>query len=114
MFDNNNKNNYSVDIGAITFEWDTSKNSTNLIKHGITFEDSVYAFLDPFGIIIPDPDHSIDEERFILIGRDSRKRLQVICHSYRGNEETIRIISVRSATKKEKNVYGGNLNAKRI
>lgn len=91
----------------IKFEWDKRKNTKNIKKHGVSFEESVEAFFDEQGIVINDPDHSENEERFILLGYTSKAKLLVVCHCYRQNESIIRIISARKANKKEICEYYG-------
>ncbi|MCL1999106.1 MAG: BrnT family toxin [Turicibacter sp.] len=91
------------------FEWDPNKNEENWIKHGITFEDAETVFDDVYAILNYDEEHSEDEERFILIGEDLYFRRLTVCHCYRGkNEEIIRIISARDATKTEQKLYRRN------
>jgi uncharacterized DUF497 family protein len=87
------------------FEWDERKNSVNQKKHGVSFEEARTAFLDENARVIPDPDHSTEEERFILLGLSIRLRVVVVCHCYRENEDVIRIISARKATAPERNEY---------
>ena len=89
----------------IHFEWDENKNNSNVIKHGVDFIESESAFYDNNALVIPDPDHSEDEERFILIGLSLKGNLLVVVHCYRNNDETIRIISSRKATKREEIDY---------
>ena len=89
----------------IKFEWDKKKNDTNIKKHGVSFIEASSVFLDDFALLIPDPDHSVDEDRFVIIGLSNLYRLIIVCHCYRGNEETIRIISARKATKNETKTY---------
>ncbi|MDX2206489.1 MAG: BrnT family toxin [Gemmatimonadales bacterium] len=72
-------------------------------KHGVTFEEAVSAFADPHSITIPDPDHSIDEDRFILIGRSAMERMLVVVHLERGDR--IRLISARLAARRERRTY---------
>ena len=85
------------------FEWDEEKATSNLKKHGISFEEGATIFNDPEIATISDPDHSRDEERFISIGVSVQKRLLVIIHTFR--EERIRIISCRKATNTERKTY---------
>ncbi|MDZ7779796.1 MAG: BrnT family toxin [Gemmatimonadota bacterium] len=87
----------------LQFEWDPAKAESNRRKHGIDFEEAATAFGDPLSLTIPDPEHSVREERFILVGVSYRNRLVVVAHSEDG--ETIRIISARSATAAERNAY---------
>ncbi len=87
------------------FEWDDTKNKTNRLKHGIRFEEAETVFFDEQAIEFDDPDHSIDEERFLLLGFSQTLKILVVCHCYRDEESIIRIISARKATKKEQKVY---------
>lgn len=89
----------------IQFVWDENKNQSNRRKHGITFDEASTAFTDENGRVIFDPEHSEDEDRFILLGLDSSLRLLVVCHCFRENENTIRIISARKATRNEARQY---------
>jgi len=82
------------------FEWDRDKEKQNIKKHGVSFDEAVTVFYDPLSATFDDPDHSIGEQRFITIGFSSHRRLFVVSHTERGN--TIRIISARSATAKER------------
>ena len=87
------------------FEWDDKKNRTNLRKHGVSFEEAQTVFFDENAIEFDDPDHSIDEERYLLLGFSQTLKITVVCHCSRDDESVIRIISARKATKKEKKVY---------
>lgn len=87
--------------------WDESKNQENIRKHNVTFEEAQTVFYDPNGKLIADPDHSDDEDRFILLGLSKMLHLLVVCHCYRENDEIIRIISARKATKNETKTYRG-------
>lgn len=87
------------------FEWDENKNATNVKKHGISFEEAQTAFYDEHALLIHDPDHSEDEERFILMGLSAQLRVLLVCHCYRKAEESIRIISARRASRKERRQY---------
>ncbi len=89
----------------LKFEWDENKNKTNKIKHHISFEEAQTVFEDDEALLINDPDHSIDEERFILLGFSSIANLLVVCHCVREDETVIRIISARKATKQEARTY---------
>jgi len=88
---------------TLTFEWDEKKANENLEKHGVSFDEAKTVFNDPFSVTIYDPDHSIDEHRYIDIGLSSKGRLIVVSYIERG--EKIRIISSRKATKKEQKDY---------
>jgi uncharacterized DUF497 family protein len=89
----------------LIFEWDDKKNTSNKRKHGVTFEDAQTVFFDENAIEFDDPDHSIQKERFILLGLSQSLKILVVCHCYRSDESKIRIISARKATKKEQGVY---------
>jgi uncharacterized protein len=91
----------------ITFEWDSNKAQTNERKHGISFEEAETAFYDRNGRVLDDPDHSQDEDRYILLGLSESFGLIMVCHVYRENDTCIRIISARRATKTEKQQYQG-------
>jgi uncharacterized protein len=95
-------------MNEIGFEWDVSKASSNKKKHGISFEDAKSAFFDVNALVINDPEHSHDEERFILLGLSNAHQLLVVCHCYRESDSIIRIISTRKATRKESNQYYGD------
>jgi len=88
---------------ALRFAWDARKAATNLRKHGISFAEAATAFADPLSITIADPDHSEDEERFLLIGRSDRQHLVVVAHVERG--DIVRIISARPASRRERDIY---------
>jgi len=87
------------------FEWDVNKAEINKQKHGVSFEEASTVFDDYEALRIYDPDHSEDEDRFIMLGMSSILRLLVVCHCYRANDEVIRIISARKATRNESSTY---------
>lgn len=89
----------------LKFEWDEKKNQTNILKHGISFEEAASVFEDDESLIITDDGHSNSEERFILIGFSYKANLLVVCHCYREKESIIRIISARKADSKERQKY---------
>jgi uncharacterized DUF497 family protein len=89
----------------ILFEWDERKNFLNKEKHRICFEEAQTVFADENALIIHDPEHSEDEDRFVLLGLSSMFRVLVICHCYRKSDEVIRIISARKATRSEQKQY---------
>ena len=93
-------------MNELVFEWDEAKNQINIVKHGIDFIEAETVFFDENAILIPDPDHSQEEERFIL-GISEKLRLMVVCHCYRASDTVIRIISARKPTKQETSQYGG-------
>ena len=86
------------------FEWDTKKEAANRVKHGISFEEAATIFGDSFELTISDPDHSIGEFRFISIGKSEIGNLLVVSYTER-EPSSIRIISARHATKKERKYY---------
>lgn len=88
---------------SLRFTWDPAKAAANLRKHGISFMEASTAFADPLSITIPDPDHSVSEERFVLIGLSHRQHLVVVAHVQRG--DLIRIINARPATRRERKTY---------
>ena len=85
----------------IQFEWDEAKNATNIKKHGVSFDEAQTVFLDENAIRYFDPDHSQDEDRFIMLGMSFKLRVLVVCHCYRLSDSVIRLISARRANKKE-------------
>jgi uncharacterized DUF497 family protein len=91
---------------ALQFVWDPKKARRNYAVHGVSFEEASTVFQDTFGITIADPLHSVIEERFILLGYSISNRMLVVVHTERG--DWIRIISARTATKKERKRYEEN------
>lgn len=89
----------------LLFEWDKSKATANFRKHGISFDEAKSVFSDEQAKLISDPDHSGEEDRFILLGYSSNIRLLVVCHCYRTDEGIIRIISARKASRHEATSY---------
>ena len=88
------------------FEWDDNKAASNLAKHGVSFEEAATAFDDVWARLMPDPDHSDEEERFILLGMSIKARELVVCHCLRGEDRSVvRIISARRATANEERQY---------
>ena len=81
------------------------KNTINKHKHKISFEEAQTVFYDTEALVIDDPDHSEDEERFIILGESNRANLLVVCHCYRVSDTVIRIISARKATQIETSQY---------
>ena len=94
---------------AIKFEWDKRKSASNLRKHGITFDDAQSVFFDDEALLIDDPIHSENEDRFLMLGISSALRLMVVCHCYREKGDVIRIISARKAVKPERDQYSAKL-----
>jgi uncharacterized DUF497 family protein len=85
------------------FEWDVEKAAANVKKHGVTFEEACSVFGDPLAILMPDPDHSIGEQRYVVLGMSNRHRLLVVAHAER--PPRTRLISARQATRKERQTY---------
>lgn len=90
---------------SLVFEWDPDKAAANVTEHGVSFEEAASAFADPLSSTIPDPDHSAEEERFVLLGMSFRNQLVVVIHAETG--DTIRVISARPATGAERRAYEG-------
>ena len=90
---------------TIKFEWDEKKNIANQQKHQVSFEEAKSVFYDESARLIHDPDHSADEDRFIILGFSKKLRLLVVVHIYKENDELIRIISARKASKLEQKYY---------
>ena len=89
----------------LEFEWDKKKNKVNTKKHGVSFEEAQTTFYDEYAIQFFDPEHSEDEDRFILLGTSFKLKTLVICHCFRQEETVIRIISARKADKEEEQEY---------
>ena len=90
----------------LRFVWDEKKNRANQRKHRVSFEEAQTAFYDEHATVYFDPDHSDDEDRFVLLGMSFKLRVLVVCHCYRENDTLIRIISARKADKLEEADYG--------
>jgi uncharacterized protein len=97
------KNNYYLII--ISFSWDHGKNEVNEKKHGVSFDEAKTVFFDENAIRYFDPDHSDDEDRFLMVGVSQKLRIIIVCHCFRENDSVIRIISARKATKDEEDNY---------
>lgn len=91
---------------SIEFQWDAAKAAVNLRKHGVAFEEAASAFADTLSLTIRDPLHSAGELRFVLLGQSQSGRLLAVVHTERG--DTIRIISARTASRKERKTYEEN------
>jgi len=87
----------------LTFEWDSRKARSNLAKHGVGFQEASTIFGDPLSLTIPDPEHSLSEERYITVGRAFSVKFLVVVHTERG--DNIRIISARRASRRERKFY---------
>ncbi|HHM05611.1 MAG TPA: BrnT family toxin [Gammaproteobacteria bacterium] len=90
------------------FEWNPAKAASNLKKHGVSFEEARTVFYDEFAVQFYDPEGSeLDEDRFLLLGVSCNARVLLVCHCERDSGDTIRIISARRATRKERKFYEG-------
>lgn len=87
----------------LKFEWDGAKPQSNLARHRVSFEEAASVFGDPLALTFPDPDHSIDEKRWLTFGVSYSDRLLVVAHAERGR--SIRIITARRATRHERGIY---------
>lgn len=96
---------YNIIMNSIKFEWDKNKNEINKQKHKVSFDEAKTVFYDEEALIIDDPEHSQEEERFIILGFSAKANLLVVCHCYRASDSVIRIISARKATKTEREQY---------
>jgi len=90
---------------VLRFEWDEKKNRRNRRKHAVWFEEAQSVFEDPHGRVFLDPEHSDEEDRFILLGLSSTARVLIVVHCYRESDAVIRIISARKASRREVNFY---------
>jgi hypothetical protein len=93
----------------ISFSWNKKKNSSNIKKHSVSFNEAKTVFYDDNARIIFDPDHSDEEDRFIILGLSKYLNVLVVVHCYKENDSDIRIISARKATKNETKQYWGYL-----
>lgn len=89
----------------IIFQWDEEKNLINKKKHNVSFEEAKTVFFDSEALVIDDPEHSYEEERFIILGLSNKANLLIVCHCYRASDTVIRIISARRATSAESRQY---------
>lgn len=87
------------------FEWDPAKARENRRKHGVSFDEARTVFADDNAILLDDPDHSTDEDRFALLGLSAPLRILVVAHCYREGERVVRLISARKATRSERAQY---------
>jgi uncharacterized DUF497 family protein len=96
-------------VNELQFAWDEAKATENVRKHGVSFEEGASVFADENARVKHDPEHSQQEDRFILLGFSEKLRMLVVCHAYREKDELIRIISARKATTNERKQYGSYL-----
>jgi len=87
------------------FDWSEAKNKANVRKHGVSFEEAKSVFFDEHALLIADPDHSENEDRFVLLGLSAKLRLLLVCHCFEANDGLIRVISCRKANRKEMSLY---------
>jgi uncharacterized DUF497 family protein len=92
-------------MNPLRFEWDRRKAASNHKKHGVSFDEARSVFYDVMALQFFDPDHSDEEDRFILLGRSLTTRVLVVCHCFRESEQVIRIIPARKADKDEEQAY---------
>lgn len=92
---------------SLKFEWDRKKAAANFSKHRVPFEEALTVFADPLARIFDDEDHSVEEQREIIIGHSARERLLVVCFTSQG--ESVRIFSARKATRRERKDYEENV-----
>jgi hypothetical protein len=92
-------------MAGISFEWDLSKDRANRRRHGISFEEAQTVIFDERALFMADPDHSDEEERFLLLGLGAQLRVLIVCHCYREDDQVIRLISARKATRSELHQY---------
>ena len=92
-------------MSDLQFVWDPRKAEDNKRKHGVSFEEARSVFLDDNALLRADPDHSEEEDRFVMLGLSSGLRILVVCHCYRESEDVIRLISARKAAKREGELY---------
>jgi uncharacterized protein len=92
-------------MSNIRFEWNPEKAEINARKHKVSFEDARTVFSDEFALLIDDPDHSDDEDGFVLLGLSQSLRLLVVVHCYRAEGQVVRIISARKADAGEQSIY---------
>jgi uncharacterized DUF497 family protein len=92
-------------MSDLLFEWDPDKDKENQEKHEVTFDEAKTVFFDDFARLIDDPEHSEEEDRFILMGMSIRLNVLLVCHCYREEDSVIRIISARRAYPSERAQY---------
>ncbi|MCF7822787.1 MAG: BrnT family toxin [Candidatus Marinimicrobia bacterium] len=93
-------------MNDIKFTWDKIKAKSNHRKHGVSFEEATTVFYDDFALEFYDQSHSqLEEDRFLMLGMSGKTRLLIVCHCFKEDDSTIRIISAREATKDEAKFY---------
>jgi len=92
-------------VSELRFDWDARKEADNRRKHGVSFEEAEGVFSDEHALLVDDPEHSNEEERYILMGLSSRLRIVVVVHAFHEPGNVIRLISARRANKGERAIY---------
>lgn len=92
-------------MDELQFEWDSRKDRANQKKHGVSLKEASTAFYDEHAVQFFDPDHSEDEDRFLLLGLSFRLRMLIVCHCFREDQLVVRIISARKADQEEEREY---------
>ena len=92
-------------MADLAFTWDPGKAAANARKHGVSFQEAETVFSDEHALLLDDPEHSADEDRFVLIGLSAASRMVVVCHCYHERADVIRLISARKATRTERQTY---------
>ena len=85
------------------YEWDQEKAASNLEKHEVSFEEAATVFSDPLYVDFYDPDHSVDEHRYLIMGHSTAGRLLIV--SYTDRDDLVRLISAREVTASERKAY---------
>ncbi len=89
----------------LLIEWDPDKDKQNRRKHSVSFVEAESIFVDEHALLLNDPEHSAEEDRFILLGLSAKLRILVVAHTFRERQGVIRIISARKATRRERDIY---------
>ena len=92
-------------MSELRFEWDAAKEAENRRKHHVSFTEAESVFADEYALLVDDPEHSDDEDRFVLMGLSARLRVLVVVHAYREAAGIIRLISARKANGRERAIY---------
>jgi uncharacterized protein len=92
-------------VSELRFDWDARKEADNQRKHGVAFEEAEGVFSDEHALLRDDPDHSDEEQRYVLMGLSPRLRILVVVHVHYETEDVIRIISARKANRRERAIY---------
>ena len=93
------------ELNAKYFDWDTKKNTININKHGISFIEAASVFSDEAAKYYDDDIHSLDEERYVVIGKSRRLNILIVCHCYKDSNSVVRLISARKADEDEIAMY---------